>query len=81
MRSLKRFAITGQEHPTTKALQELLANIRLLRTELAASDAEAKSVTFSSLPGVAATQLLNDLCLVEVDGFEEAPFGNTSRCE
>ncbi len=41
--------------------------------ELAASDAEAESMAFSSVPGVTATQLLNDLCLVEVDGFEEAP--------
>ncbi len=41
--------------------------------ELAASDAEAKSVAFSSIPGVTATQLLNNMCLVEVDGFKEAP--------
>ncbi len=42
--------------------------------ELAAPNAEAESMAFSSVSDAAATQLLNDMCLVEVDGFEEAPF-------
>ena len=42
--------------------------------ELAASNAEAKSVAFSSVSGVTATQLLHELFLTEIDGFAEAPF-------
>ena len=42
--------------------------------EFAASSAEAKSIAFSSVSGAAASQLLEELHLTEVDGFQEAPF-------
>jgi len=42
--------------------------------ELAASNAEAKSIAFSSVSGATANRLLKDLYLTEIDGFAEAPF-------
>ena len=42
--------------------------------ELVAKDTTGDSITFSSVSGVKATQLLDDLQLTETDGFAEAPF-------
>jgi len=42
--------------------------------EFAARSTEAKSIAFSSVSGAAANQLLEDLQLLQADGFEEAPF-------
>ena len=46
----------------------------ILNAECAARNTEAKSIAFSLVSAVAANQLLEDLHLIEVDGFEEAPF-------
>lgn len=50
--------------------------LQLLRSEFAASSAEAKSIAFSAVSGGAASQLLEELHLTEVDGFQEAPFAS-----
>jgi hypothetical protein len=42
--------------------------------EFAASNADAKSIAFSSVSGATANKLLGDLYLTEIDGFAEAPF-------
>ena len=39
----------------------------------AARNTEAKSIALPSVSGVTANQLLEDLHLTEVDGYEEAP--------
>ncbi|KAL3147718.1 hypothetical protein ABBQ32_002461 [Trebouxia sp. C0010 RCD-2024] len=65
---------TGDGQPTTKVIQDLRDEIRLLRSDFAARHTDAKSIAFSLVSGVAASQLLRDLRLTEADGFEEAPF-------
>ena len=42
--------------------------------EFAARNTEAKSIAFSSVSWAAANQLLEELHLLQADGFEEAPF-------
>ncbi|KAL0032579.1 hypothetical protein WJX77_009005 [Trebouxia sp. C0004] len=42
--------------------------------EFAARNTEAKSIAFPSVSGATANQLLEDLRLLEADGFEQAPF-------
>ncbi len=46
----------------------------MVDAEIAARNAEAKSIAFSSVSGATANQLLEDLHLTETDGFAEAPF-------
>ena len=46
----------------------------MLNADFAARHTDAKSIAFSLVSGVAASQLLRDLRLTEADGFEEAPF-------
>ena len=46
----------------------------MVNADFAARNTEAKSIAFSSVSGDAANQLLEDLQLTEVGGFEEAPF-------
>ena len=46
----------------------------VLNAELAARNTKAKSIAFSLVSEAAANQLLEDLGLIEVDGFKEAPF-------
>ncbi|KAL3150876.1 hypothetical protein ABBQ32_000625 [Trebouxia sp. C0010 RCD-2024] len=60
--------------PTTKDVQDLHDEMRLLRSDFAARYTEAKSIAFSLVSGAAANQLLEDLHLTEADGFEETPF-------
>lgn len=46
----------------------------MLNADFATRHTDAKSIAFSLVSGVAASQLLRDLRLTEADGFEEAPF-------
>ena len=46
----------------------------MLNADFAARYTEAKSIAFSSVSGAAANQLLEDLHLIQANGFEEAPF-------
>jgi hypothetical protein len=46
----------------------------MLHADFAARYTETKSIAFSLVSGTAANQLLEDLHLTQVDGFEEAPF-------
>lgn len=48
--------------------------------ELTAKDTAGDSIAFSSVSGVKATQLLEDLQLTETDGFAEAPFETAAGC-
>lgn len=48
--------------------------------ELNAKDTAGDSIAFSSVSGVKATQLLEDLQLTETDGFAEAPFETPAGC-
>ena len=46
----------------------------MLNADFAARYTKANSVAFSLVSGAAANQLLEDVRLTQVDGFEEAPF-------
>ena len=48
--------------------------------ELTAKDTAGDSIAFSSVSGIKATQLLEDLQLTETDGFAEAPLETPAGC-
>jgi len=59
---------------TCNLISCLTLDSAMFDAELAASNAEAKSIAFSSVSGATANRLLKDLYLTEIDGFAEAPF-------
>jgi len=59
---------------TCNLISCLTLDSAMFDAELAASNAEAKSIAFSSVSGATANRLLKDLHLTEINGFAEAPF-------